>query len=202
MKIKNATFVTSIADIATYNSKIDGSRPEIVFLGRSNVGKSSFLNMLTNQGKLAKTSATPGRTRLLNVFEINDASLLFIDVPGYGYAEASKKAIDAFSALIEDYLRQAKNLKQAFVLVDSRIPAQELDKIMLNYLYYYQIPFTIIATKADKLSKSQVSRQMMALSSGLGVGVGNIYPISSIEKTGKEAVLNRLGEILGEEKES
>lgn len=147
--IKQAKFVTSVADASKMP---DYGVPEIAIAGKSNVGKSSFINFMVNQNKLAKTSQEPGRTRLLNYFEINNGEYYFVDLPGYGYAKVNKQEKQKWGGLIENYLRTSNRLINVFVLVDMRHEPTDDDKMLINYLYSYNIPFTIIATKADKLS--------------------------------------------------
>ncbi len=198
MQVSKADFVTSIADISNY-AKFSG-RPEIVIAGRSNVGKSSFINMLTNQKNLAKTSATPGRTRLVNLFDINGGQFYLVDLPGYGFAAAAKGMQEEWSGLIEQYLNASVNIAQVLVLVDIR-RATALDKQMLKYLYARQLPFTVIATKCDKLSRSAVIKAVGEIAAELGVGKDNILPTSSEDRTGKEAVLQKIGFALEKEEQ-
>lgn len=185
MIIKSAEFVTSIANIRNFKSM---DLPEFAFVGRSNVGKSSLLNALCRNGKLAKTSSTPGRTRLVNLFLVNK-NMLFVDLPGYGYAKASKQQQQGWQSLIGGYLETSKDLRHVFMLVDSRHEPTEKDKEMLKYLYVYQIPFSIIATKTDKLSKSEINKNIAMIASSLMVGVDNIIPVSSEKKTNLDKVL-------------
>ena len=126
-------------------------------------------NMLTKQNKLCKTSATPGRTRLINYFLINE-NLYFVDLPGYGYAKASKTEVDGWQSMIEPYLVENEKLKCVCMLVDSRIEPTAQDKQMLKFLNYYRIPFIIIATKCDKFGKSQIKPQALKIANALGVG--------------------------------
>lgn len=185
MVIKSAEFVTSIANIQNYKSM---DLPEFAFVGRSNVGKSSLLNALCRNNKLAKTSSTPGRTRLVNLFLINK-QMLFVDLPGYGYAKASKQQQQGWQSLIGGYLELSSQLKHVFMLVDSRHEPSEKDKEMIKYLYVYQIPFSIIATKTDKLSRAEINKNMVMIASTLGVGAGNIIPVSAEKKTNLDKVL-------------
>ncbi|MEG2540426.1 MAG: ribosome biogenesis GTP-binding protein YihA/YsxC [Clostridia bacterium] len=191
--IKQAKFLTSVADSRALPGII---APEIAIAGKSNVGKSSFINFLTNQNKLAKTSSDPGRTRLLNYFEINNGEYFFVDLPGYGYAKVAKEKKQGWGEMIEGYLTGSHNLKNVFVLVDIRHTPTDDDKGLINFLFAYNIPFTIIATKADKVSRMQLQKNRAEIASALGVGVSNIYAISSTEKTGKEEVLARIDQIL------
>ncbi len=184
MVVKSADFITSIANSARISEL---NKPQFAFVGRSNVGKSSLLNALCNRNKLAKTSSTPGRTRLINVFEINK-SFQFIDLPGYGFALGSKKEQNAWQELIGTYLENSSNLLRVFVLVDIRHEPNEKDKQMLNYLYHYQIPFSIIATKTDKISKNLIIKNLNIISSVLSVGRDDIIATSSVKKDKLDAV--------------
>ena len=186
MIIKFAEFVTSIANSKNLNGL---DKPEFAFVGRSNVGKSSLINSLTNRKKLAKASSTPGRTRLINIFDINH-SFYFIDLPGYGFAQASKKEQAGWQQLIGTYLENSNNLKRVFVLVDIRHLPNDKDKLMLNYLYTYNIPFNIIATKADKLSKNQINKNISQIANELHVGVDDIIISSSESKLGNDKILS------------
>ncbi|MBE5736294.1 MAG: YihA family ribosome biogenesis GTP-binding protein [Clostridiales bacterium] len=191
MDIRSAKFVTSATDC----KKMEGDNPEIAFVGRSNVGKSSLINMLTKQKKLCKTSGTPGRTRLINYFLIND-NVYFVDLPGYGYAKASKTEVDGWQSMIEPYLVENENLKCVAMLIDSRIEPTAQDKQMLKFLNYYQIPFVIIATKCDKFGKSQVKPQMQKLANSLGVGKDNIFPTSSETGYGRLDLLAKFDQFI------
>lgn len=191
--IKQAKFVVSVADA----SKVpDYGVPEIAIAGKSNVGKSSFINFMVNQNKLAKTSQEPGRTRLLNYFEINNGEYYFVDLPGYGYAKVNKQEKQKWGGLIENYLRTSKRLVNVFVLVDMRHEPTDDDKMLINYLYNYNIPFTIIATKADKLSRAQQQKCLATIASALCVGTKDILVTSASAKTGKEGVLARIDMLL------
>lgn len=197
MLIKSAKFIKSHASSATYAKDLaENSLPEICVVGRSNVGKSSFINTVSGVGSLARTSSTPGRTRLINLFDINNGEFTLVDLPGYGFAKASKGERDAWDRLIGGYFESSENLKHVFVLVDIRIPPTALDKQMLGYLYHFGIPFSVIATKTDKLSKAQASRARQVVATELKIGKDNIILFSSQTKQGKDEVLNRLSQIL------
>lgn len=199
MIIKSAEFVTSAAD---ENNLLIHEFSEIAVAGKSNVGKSSFINFLTDQGKLAKTSKTPGRTRLINYFLINDKkdekAFFLIDLPGYGFASAPKAEAAKWGELIENYFMRSECLKNVFLLVDIRHEPSADDKQMLKYLYHYNIAFTIVATKSDKLSKSACLKRKNEIAAALGVGADNIYIVSSEKKIGKESLLGRIDQILSE----
>ena len=156
MKIKSADFIISNTDI----DKCPKERiPEYAFIGRSNVGKSSLINMLTGRKSLAKTSGKPGKTQLINHFKINDNWFL-VDLPGYGYAKVSKKDRSIFAKFIYEYLEKRENLICTFVLVDSRHEPQKIDMLFMEWLGQNQIPFVIVFTKMDKLSSSQLNKNM------------------------------------------
>ena len=156
MKIKSADFVISNTDI----DKCPKERiPEYSFIGRSNVGKSSLINMLTGRKSLAKTSGKPGKTQLINHFKINDNWFL-VDLPGYGYAKVSKKNRSIFAKFIYEYLKKRENLICTFVLVDSRHEPQKIDMLFMEWLGQNQIPFVIVFTKMDKLSSSQLNKNI------------------------------------------
>lgn len=196
MEIKKASFITGAASVEGYLAAAARyDCPEICFVGRSNVGKSSFINMLTGNGKLAKTSSTPGRTRLINLFGVGDGDFVMVDLPGYGYAAASKGEQRGWGAMIEGYLRSTTKLAQAFLLLDCRHEPSALDKQMINYFHYYATPFTIVATKCDKLSKAQLGRAVTALSSATALGRDNILCVS-YSGMGRERVLERIETLL------
>ena len=192
MQIKKAVYQYGFALPEQYQP---GELPEIAVAGKSNVGKSSFINMLTNHGSLSRVGATPGKTRIINAFCIND-SFLLMDLPGYGYARVSDAEKDRWGNLIEKYLRGSRALKCVLLLLDIRHSPTEGDKQMLSWLHYYHIPFCIIATKADKLSRPQLQNRLLQLSRETGIIKNQIYPVSALQKTGKEAVLERLDAFL------
>lgn len=191
MDIKSAKFIKSATSID--NSLENFS--QIAFVGRSNVGKSSLINMLTKNSKLCKTSSTPGRTRLINYFQIN-SDIYFVDLPGYGFAKASKTEVDGWQSMIEPYLVENENLKCVCMLVDSRIEPTNQDKQMLKFLNYYRIPFIIIATKCDKFGKSQIKPQMQKIANFLGVGKDNVFASSSETGFGRLEILQKLDQFL------
>lgn len=192
MLVKKAEFIISVADadkIAEYGL------PEIAIAGKSNVGKSSFINFFTGQKKLARTSSEPGRTRLLNYFRINDDFIL-VDLPGYGFARVSDKEKGKWAKLIDTYLLESKYLRHVLVLLDIRHEAGEHDKMLVKFLYHHNIPFTIIATKADKLSRSAQMKAKRELSSSIGVGVEDVILTSSLSAQGRDEVEKRIKQIL------
>ncbi|HSP47118.1 MAG TPA: ribosome biogenesis GTP-binding protein YihA/YsxC, partial [Clostridiaceae bacterium] len=154
MQIKSSDFITSAVKPIQYPEM---QLPEVAFVGRSNVGKSTIINSLTNRKKLAKVSNTPGRTRLVNFFLINGQCLL-VDLPGYGYAKISKTEKAAWGKIIEDYLIARDNLKKVVLLVDARHKPTEDDRLMLDYLRYYQKEVIVVATKLDKLKLSDIKK--------------------------------------------
>lgn len=196
MIIKNARFVTGFAAVDKYTEYAsDCSLPEICVAGRSNVGKSTFINMLAGQSKLARTSSTPGRTRLINIFDFNNGMFRLADLPGYGYALASKSDREDWGALMEGYLQYSPNLRHTLLLVDSRHLPTCQDEEMTEYLYYYRMPFTVIATKCDKLKKSALSRNISDIASALKIGRDNIIAVDA-SGTGRDSVLNKIESIL------
>lgn len=196
MVIKNAAYVKGAAN---YGQCIVSELPQIAVAGKSNVGKSSFINYLVNDGKLARTSKLPGRTRLINYFVINDRSensFLLADLPGYGFAKVSDAEKLKWADLLEKYLANEKQLKHVFFLVDIRHDPTKDDVTMYNYLFKNNVPFTIVATKADKVSKSQIKNRLRSIANFLKVAEGNLVAVSSLNKTGKEAVLDRIEKVL------
>lgn len=200
--IKNATFIKSFADLKTYKAESEKfTCPEICVAGRSNVGKSSFINMLTNRKKLAKTSSTPGRTRLLNTFDI-DGKFVLVDLPGYGYAKASKSEIEKWSKLTNGYFETTTTLAHTLALVDIRHEPTALDKQMIGYLYANGLPFTVIATKADKLSRAGQSKARRAIATALKIGSSNVILTSADTGQGREEVIARIEQVLATANES
>lgn len=196
MQIKQSQFITSFADAGKYVEYAFGNDiPEICVVGRSNVGKSTFINMLASRSKLAKTSSTPGRTRLVNIFDFNQGEFRLVDLPGYGYAQAGKKVKEEWGSLIEGYLQSSRLLRHTLVLVDSRHAPTELDKRMTEYLYYYRMPFTVLATKCDKLSKAEIARSVQTVATTLKLGRDDIIPVSQ-SGYGKDKVLARIEDVL------
>ncbi len=163
--------------------------PEFIMLGRSNVGKSSFVNTLLNRKNLARISSKPGKTSTINFFNVEDTFYLG-DVPGYGYADTSKEDIRKFGLMVEEYLQKREELKRVFLLIDFRHKPTNDDVLMYNFLKYYQIPVTVVATKADKVSSRDFDRNVKQVKETLDLVVGdNLIVFSSLSKLGKEAIL-------------
>ncbi|MBE6137718.1 MAG: YihA family ribosome biogenesis GTP-binding protein [Erysipelotrichaceae bacterium] len=193
MEIKYAEFVTSAVKL---EQMPDDNRVEFMFCGRSNVGKSSFINMLVNRKNLARTSSNPGKTQTLNIFDINK-EFYFIDVPGYGYARVSKSIKATFGKMIEEYVVNRENLKMVFLLVDFRHKPSEDDVLMYNFLKYYNHPVTIIATKSDKIKNSERARCKKQIIDTLNLQEGDKLIITSSEKReGLGLVLQTLDDVL------
>ncbi|QLE01799.1 YihA family ribosome biogenesis GTP-binding protein [Galbibacter sp. BG1] len=190
MQIKSANFVVSNSDVKKCpNEPI----PEYAFIGRSNVGKSSLINMLTDRKHLAKTSGRPGKTQLINHFRINEQWFL-VDLPGYGYAKVSKKVKSTFQKFITQYFSQREQLVSAFVLIDIRHDPQKIDMEFMEWLGENQIPFSIIFTKADKLKPKAIERHVdnyiNTLLEGVWEEAPNYFVTSSTSGMGKDEILN------------
>lgn len=171
--------------------------PEYAFIGRSNVGKSSLINHMTNRKKLAKTSGTPGKTQLINHFIINEQWFL-VDLPGYGWAQTSKTNKAAWKKMIDEYLRERPNLASVFVLVDIRHEPQKIDLEFIQWLGEEGIPFSIVFTKADKLGKTQIQSNVASYKKQLKETWEELPPTfitSSAEKIGGEEILDFIGRI-------
>ena len=194
MEIKSAEFVIS-------NTKVDlcpkGNLPEYAFIGRSNVGKSSLINMLTKKPKLAMTSATPGKTLLINQFLVNK-ELYLVDLPGYGYAARGKKKVDKIQKIIEDYVLEREQMTNLFVLIDIRLEPQKIDLEFFEWLGENGVPFSIIFTKADKLSAGKAKANVDAYMKKLGEQWEELPPVfisSSEKKTGRTEILDYIDSI-------
>jgi GTP-binding protein len=174
------------------------TKPEFAFIGRSNVGKSSLINMVTGNKKLAKTSSTPGKTQLINHFTINNEWYL-VDLPGYGYAKAPKKSRTKWEQFISEYLLHRASLLSTFVLIDARLEPQKIDLEFMNWCGGKGIPFSIVFTKTDKLSSSVLQKNLASYKKEMLNQWEELPPIfitSSQSKLGRESVLNYLDEIL------
>ena len=202
MEIKNATYIKSSEFISQCP---EHRQPEYAFIGRSNVGKSSLINMLTNNKKLAKTSATPGKTLLINHFVINstsaakkDSTWYLVDLPGYGFAKRSKTERTRLEKMISSYILQRKHLTNLFVLIDCRHEPQAVDLEFMRWLGESNIPFSIVFTKADKLSRAKLNENINAYLNRLAEEWEPLPPhfVTSAEsKQGREELLNYIEEI-------
>lgn len=193
MKINNVELEMIVTRRSQYPNN---HQKEFLLVGRSNVGKSSFINTLLNRKNLAHISSHPGKTQTLNFYHINDEFYL-IDVPGYGYAEVSKNIQAKFGKMMEEYLEKRDELQRVFMLVDLRHKPTEDDVMMYNFLKYYQIPVTIVATKADKVGTSKREKSKKQLLETLDLVVGdNVIVFSSVTKEGKDEVLKQIEELL------
>ena len=193
MQIKRAVFVSSL----TGNQKFSGDGlPQIAIAGKSNVGKSSLINCLCNQGKLARVSSEPGKTRLVNIFRINDDFHL-VDLPGYGYAKVSHGMQEDWGRMMDSYLSGSEYLCHIFHLVDIRHEPGQNDVQMQAWIQANDIPCTVIATKCDKVSKAQANRNIAVICRTLGVQPWDVIPCSSETKEGKDKILHRIDVILG-----
>ena len=186
MKIDSARFVKSATRPAEFPRD---KKPEIAFCGRSNIGKSSLLNTLTDVHGLARTSSSPGRTQTINFFLIDDR-MYFVDLPGYGYAKVPKTVKDHWGAMIEDYLRNRDQLKLALMLVDSRMPPTESDTVMKDWLDHYGIPNSVVLTKTDKISRNQLNQALRT--SAHTLNTKEIIPFSAVTGSGKDTILTRI----------
>jgi len=174
----------------------DEMMPEFIMIGKSNVGKSSFINTLLNRKNLARTSSVPGKTQTLNFYLVNN-SFYLVDAPGYGYASVNKQQQKKFGMMIEEYLQKRQELKRAFLLIDFRHKPSEDDLLMYGFLKYYNIPVTVIATKVDKVGASKKDKNYKALKDTLDLVVGdNIILFSSVSKKGRDDVLNLLEDLI------
>lgn len=191
MIIKNAEFITSVASKKNF---IVPNKPLIAICGKSNVGKSSLINTLANRKKLAKTSVTPGRTRLVNYFDFG--SFILADLPGYGFAKVSQAEKEKWAHLLEDFFAYSKLITHVFSLVDIRHKPTSDDIQMINYLHHYALPFTIVATKADKIGKTRIKERLKEIGNYLAVGESSIYPVSSETGFGKDKLLQKIESVL------
>ena len=193
-RIKSAEFVTSVANLSHYKSH---DLPEIAIAGKSNVGKSSLINSMANNRKLAKTSSTPGKTRMINFFRINDDFML-VDLPGYGFSRAGKQRSEQWGPLIEGYLRQSEQLMHMIFLVDIRHAPTAQDKMMCEWLRYYEIPFSLVATKSDKIARAHWPKHMKVIRQTLELEAGfPILPFSVPARKGREELAILLGKVIG-----
>ena len=192
MEIKKAEFITSLADYGPFPGK---GLSQIAVAGKSNVGKSTLINKLCRRNKLARTSATPGKTRLINIFLLND-SFHLVDLPGYGFAKVDKKEKARWGKMMQDYFTGAEELRHVLCLVDIRHDPTEDDVTMNRFLRDMQIPFTVVATKADKISRGARSKYLAPICRALLVQPWEIICFSGEDGTGREELLSRMEEVL------
>jgi GTP-binding protein len=188
MVIKSAEFIISNTD---YQKCPETTKPEFAFIGRSNVGKSSLINMLVEQKKLAKVSGTPGKTQTINHFIINQEWFL-VDLPGYGYAKLSKEDRWNFGKMIESYLENRQNLFCTFILIDSRLPLQSIDLDFINWMGKHDLPIALVLTKTDKLKQSELGKSKFNIESALLKSWEELPPVfitSSEKKSGRDKLL-------------
>jgi len=207
MHVKKATYLISIPD---YTKGPATDRPEFAFIGRSNVGKSSLINMLCNNDKLAKTSNTPGKTQMINYFDITSVNDLgsgkseekkwyLVDLPGYGFAKISLNSRRRWEQMIENYLRKRENLLQAFVLIDARHSPQKIDIEFLSGLRKWSLPFTLIFTKTDKETQAIVSKNVRSFLEEMRKTwqfLPQHFVTSAVKKIGKEKILKLIEEMI------
>ena len=191
MIIKNAEFIKSAADKSGF---MTFDKPVIAVCGRSNVGKSSFINMLSNRKKLARTSREPGRTRLVNYFDFGE--FVLADLPGYGFAQVSKTEKIKWAKTIESFFASRQHIDHAFLLLDLRREPNADDVDFINYLNHFIIPFTIICTKSDKFAKTRIKPAVKAIADRLALGEDNVIAVSNENSYGKEKILARLDKIM------
>ncbi len=193
MVIKNVSLETVIG----VTSKIpQNAMPEIAFAGKSNVGKSSLINALMNRKSLARTSAQPGKTQTINFYNINQ-ELYFVDLPGYGYAKVSREEKEKWGKMVEKYLRQSNVLRAVFLLIDIRHDPSANDKLMYDWICANGFQPIIIATKADKINRSQLQKQVKAVRQGLGVDKETaVIPFSAQTKQGRDEIYEMIDRIL------
>ncbi|MDR0972153.1 MAG: ribosome biogenesis GTP-binding protein YihA/YsxC [Bacteroidales bacterium] len=195
MIIKNAEFVMSNT---SYKKCPEPNKAEFAFIGRSNVGKSSLINMLLSKNNLAKTSSTPGKTQLINHFEVNNQWYL-VDLPGYGYARTSKTNKEAWQKMISSYIRNRENLISLFVLIDSRLSPQKIDIEFIRFLGENSIPFSVIFTKTDKQTSNKTEKNIALFNAEMKKEWEELPPFfvsSSINKAGREEILKEIERLI------
>lgn len=194
MKINDVELFISAVRRSQYPTE---GKPEFLLVGRSNVGKSSFINIIVNRKNLARVSATPGKTQTLNFYEVNKDFYL-VDVPGYGYALQGREQQKKFGMMIEEYLINRENLKRVFLLIDYRHKPSEDDLLMFNFMKYYDLDVTIVATKLDKVKQSDRAKNDKAISEMFKLGENdNVVLFSSVTKNGKDEIQNIIEKSLG-----
>ena len=198
MIIKRAQFITSLDVLRPFPGQ---GKPEIAMVGKSNVGKSSMINRIKGNAKLARTSAEPGKTRLINLFNLND-EIILVDLPGYGFAKVSRDEKNRWAGMIEGYLSGSEFLREALMLVDIRHEPTADDATMVEYLRHFEIPFHVIATKADKLSRAQRGRNLPVICRKLAVQPWQVIAFSAEDGTGREQVLELFEGLLAPREEA
>lgn len=189
MKVSSVNLVISAVRRSQYPTD---EKPEFLLVGKSNVGKSSFINTLINRKNYARTSATPGKTQTINFYLVNDQFYL-VDAPGYGYAKVNKVKQKKFGLMMEDYLTNRPNLKQVFMLIDFRHKLSNDDIMMYNFLKYYKIPVTIVATKTDKIGITKQQQQRNIILEDLDLVIGDDFVMfSNITKIGKDEIIGKI----------
>ena len=190
MKISKADFVTSAVAPEGYPQE---RLPEIAFMGRSNVGKSSLINSLLGNRKLARTSGTPGRTQLINFFRVNER-FLFVDLPGYGYAKVPQAIRRQWGAMVENYLANRKELVLSILILDSRHAPSAQDLQLESWLEHHGLPFVVVSTKADRLSNNQLRTSLRTTANTLGMDIGAVLPYSSVTGRGGDRIWKAIAE--------
>ena len=198
MKVKTAEFINSIYDLRNLPASV---LSEFVFVGRSNVGKSSLINKICNKKRLAKIGSAPGKTRQLNYFLINQEFYL-VDLPGYGYAKVPEQIRAGWRKLVEDYISERENVNMVFVLIDSRHEPTYLDELMVSWLEYYEIPYAIVLTKSDKISKNKMEKQVYRASKIVNNEelCKDYIPFSIVSGEGKKDIVDLISEALAANK--
>lgn len=194
MVIKNVNLETVCGITSDFP---ENDKPEIAFAGKSNVGKSSLINTMINRKSLARTSSQPGKTQTVNYYNINDA-LYFVDLPGYGYTKTAQAVKEKWGKMVERYLMNSKQLKSIFLLIDIRHEPSQNDKDMYEWIVYHGFMPVIIATKMDKLNRSQIAKHVKMIKEGIGARPETkIFPFSSLAKQGKDDVWDYIEEVCG-----
>ena len=193
LRIGEVKFITSAADKKGFYG---GEKPVIAVCGKSNVGKSSFINMLANRRQLARASAEPGRTRLVNYFDFG--AFVLADLPGYGFAHVAKSEKEHWARLLDDFFAEGR-VAHVFALADIRHEPTADDRTMIDFLYYTQTPFTVIATKADKLAKTRIKEAVRRVAAAFRTGEGNVIAVSAEDRRGREEVLSAVEGVLSRE---
>lgn len=191
MVIKEAKFITSAASESQF---LRPEKPMIAVCGKSNSGKSTLINLLAGRNKLAKTSASPGRTRLVNYFDFGPFWLA--DLPGYGYAAVSKAEKEKWGKTLDAFFARKEDIAHVFVLSDIRRDPSADDFQLIDFLNYHIIPFTVIATKSDKLSRMKIKERVRSIARSYGLGEGNVIAVSGLSGAGKDELLSKMEAIL------